>query len=262
MIARASALALAAALAALTLASGSAAQTAGAPETTRLGAKALERLIDRIASESDAVIAAARGGGVAAIRRALDECWSAGAGYGVEALGPCVTRERAALALTVRLEAKVGPLGDPALTEAASARRIAGAYSGREARPTRSAFSAEPLLVYAVGRRAEARWSRAPSLHDIAEAAASAFRRRGRGEEADLAQEAATCWIRLALSRDRDVEQAWRCRIESWAAGERDDQAQGRDALFFHLTRADEETAQRAAAALSWMQAALEGDAR
>lgn len=222
----------------------------------RLDPTGLDRLIDRISSESDAVIAAARTGGAAAIRRALEECWSAGAGYGIEALGPCVTREKAALALAVKLENRIGPLNEPALTIAASEDRIAAAYASRKAQP--QAFKATPLLLYAVGRRVEPKWADAPTLREMTAAARKAAWRRWERD----AEAATSCWIGLAVSKDGGRKDAWRCWMEAWAAN--DDGSGGgrladkrREMLFFERARADRTLVERAEAAMLWIRAAL-----
>lgn len=232
----------------------------------RMSADALDRLIARISSESDSVLAAARSGGLGGLRRSVEECWSASAGYGIEALDPCVVRERAALALMARLEAQVGRLGEAALTREAAERRIAEAYAARGAAP--NDVSATPLLVYAVGRRAEPRWADAPSLREMAEAARRAARSRAKDGGEALSREAMACWVDLVLSASRDREEAWECRIADWIAedgaaadGRTAIDAQRRDFLFFERARADRAAAVRAGAALRWMRAALEGEA-
>ena len=174
--------------------------------------------IGRIENEVEAVFQAAARGGPAGLEASLAACWEASAGYGVGALAPCETRERAALALIAVLRERLGPVGGAGLTEAASEARINEAYGDRGAARSDETEDAG-LLAYAVARRTNPALARAPALADIEDAVAEAARLARREGPAALGNAVAACWVRLALAPPNDpddaAEAAWRCRLRA-----------------------------------------------
>ncbi|MEL6979664.1 MAG: hypothetical protein AAGM38_13425 [Pseudomonadota bacterium] len=243
--ARAAAIGLAA-LAGLLLPSPPTAAAEGAPTP---------RDLERIETETRAIVAAAAGGGTAGLRDALESCWRASAGYAVEALAPCALKERAAQVLIDLLGEVIGPIAAPDLTAAESAARIKAAYAARDTEPP-AAPEWRPLIRYALARRVKPGWADTPSLSEIGEAA----RRRISETEGDTQGAASDCWVRMALEEPRAVppallEAGWDCRlIELMAGGPPERAVEERRRFFERATGADPEAdaAMAAVAAVIW----------
>lgn len=228
------------ALAASTAAAATCSLALWLPEASNAqGTAALSVSVDRIEDEAAAVVRAAEVGGPAGLRKTLEDCWFSSAGYGIEALAPCVTRESAALSLTAALEARIGPLGDPALTATAARDRIETAYEARGGAPMASSAAARTLIDYAVARRVRPGWRGAPSLDDVADWAAEARRVQSRDGASAYRDAGSGCWIRLALATPDDPEKAaasaWRCQVSDMAAGALETRDPARAAFFAEL---------------------------
>lgn len=226
------------------------------------GSAAVAAPISQIVAESEAAARAASVGGPAGLEAALVDCWSSTAGYGVEALSACVLRERAARALILRVSALIGSVERPGLSAEASARRIVEAYAARGAgaRAAADLDNAEPEFIdYAIARRVADGFETALALDDVAALTRSAARLAAQtGAESAIVEEAAACWMRLALGRPRGAgaiatanadarlggeaaAEAWRCRVlEALARGDAGVDAR-RGAFFRSLTAASAE---------------------